>query len=127
MEINEKATPIEAEIEGNKITITPYILEKSPKHTIIGIDTIIKHPELLKTQYTKKPKANPRKIKIHQLSVKLQEQLKTIFNTEIDPTRLCTVEKHKIKTEEHSPIVENNFRIPIHYEKNYIRRNTKKP
>lgn len=92
--------------------MTPLVTtETNPKHIIIGVDTLQKSPEILKTENTHK-----NIFAITSDYTKLLTKYEKIFNSEITPEKLCAIQFHEIHTQNHLPITQQNFRIPIHYE-----------
>lgn len=109
----------------NKILVTSSNLN----YLLLGAPEILAHPELITSilENKRKPIPNnqqPVELRVVQLAnnrLESQEQeirkkFSDLFASEISPSKVCSIKKHKIDTGEHQPICQKEHRIPIHLE-----------
>lgn len=124
MPLKKQAIDLKETIGDHRFNFSPFITTEDPKYTIIGVETILNHPELLGNKGTAKIKCQYQKTKIKKVSnvqleneTYIKEKYKDIFRTEIDQMTLCTNGEHTIETLEIAEPIQTPFRrIPIHYE-----------
>ncbi|KAF9760763.1 hypothetical protein NGRA_3033 [Nosema granulosis] len=104
---------------GMDIEFSPLVTNSEPRYIILSADVIRNPLELL--WKAKQPLCKHIVVTSAREENSIDENLifnkhAELFRDEIDGSRACTVIKHKILTEEHTPIYARTGRVPIHYE-----------
>ena len=124
-----QAKDIPATILKEEITISPKVVENHPTFTIIGVDTIKKHPQLLKkaTSLLNSPQLTRlcshtnyayslQNTVSNSLSQEVKRRYSDIFASNLTHSTLCAIKKHAIDTGDHKPICQQNGRSLVHLE-----------
>ncbi|KAM0685198.1 hypothetical protein COBT_003593, partial [Conglomerata obtusa] len=106
---------------NNKIYMTDFYVTKDfPKETILGFNFINRNIQLL-TDCINKLEATKFKLLFipekNNLELQFFEKYKDLFKTEISDMNICNIGKHNIRVENKNPIKQNNYRIPVNFEK----------
>ena len=123
LKIIGKVENVDLEIQDKTKKIRAYVNKGNPKYSIIGVDNLIKHPQLLSDEI--KNLSNLRtsfgkKLAISN-TISLENNFFTkyhnLFQTEISEYTLSNIGKHEICLTSEQPIWRSSQRIPVAYEK----------
>lgn len=121
LKIESKLENIEVIILDEKFSFSPLITEENPKYAIIGVDVLIKNPNLInRIIKTKFPETNA--IEVNEIINKKNKEEERIlreydfmFKDKIDKDKACLIKKHQIDTGRSEPVYVKSGRVPIHF------------
>lgn len=119
IEIIGKVKELEFIYNKTKYLLEALVTNKYPTYVILGSPFIIEQKNLFFDLVDRKLKINNVQVDEENLILEdvYKKKFSNVFATEIDKMNICLAKSHYITTTCNQPIKQNNYRIPIHYEK----------